>query len=755
MTSIATETRSPQYAPSVVTDAQKQIEFIQYDIPPLRTDAYQLTVTETVPGQSPDTFAAVATFVVRGERFAIQASEIASVFPPELANGEFRGVFPHVVFNRRTLPWERVLRKEKGGKPDDAFEYHPWLAVLVLDDAFAPKPTAVTAADLVEKDAAILDLEGKPSGKGTLDSTVLSYGAATLSPLGYGESASDPCTVIDLDRPTFDKIAPSSDDLLYLAHIRKVDVSDGIDADATTAQFAVVVGNRIPVVGTPCRAFLVSLENFADYLPATDGTPSTNIPATVKQVRLLTYRTWTFTANDLDEKLEHLLEGLNTTADGNPGLTTLRLVGNGADPTAAQVTQALADQTARRSTPEEATTLAQNAVAMGYVPLNHHLRHGGKTVSWYRGPFTPYAVTPRLTVPIGGPDAANAYDAQTGMFDVSYGAAWQLGQLLALQNGGMATALYRWKLSLRQQQAVAAEQTLIDSLLKNRDVLPSFFARRRDVLEDAAPTLPSDLGKWFGGLGTLQGVPFNYLVPDERMLPPESLRFFYLDLAWIDALVDGAFSIGRCTAGDAAFEAPHAENLRALVRTTMRACRPNRLAATRGYVNPTGQITGFLLRSKAVAGWPNLRFKGYLDAPPTQEIPKLRQTNLSADTVLCLFDGVLRTLRIQEPPEALHMGVEDPGAKDNGLFRTYLRWVNGSTPGKQMDPMVPSYVNPRVDGRTMRLAEAKKALEDKLTGDPYDQVFERGFTSAEFALEMNKGVVMVEYENKASVEAQR
>jgi hypothetical protein len=43
----------------------------------------------------------------------------------------------------------------------------------------------------------------------------------------------------------------------------------------------------------------------------------------------------------------------------------------------------------------------------------------------------------------------------------------------------------------------------------------------------------------------LHGVPFNYLVPDEGMPSPESIRFFYLDMNWVDALLDGAFSIGR------------------------------------------------------------------------------------------------------------------------------------------------------------------------------------------------------------------
>src|SRR5262245_19805440 len=57
--------------------------------------------------------------------------------------------------------------------------------------------------------------------------------------------------------------------------------------------------------------------------------------------------------------------------------------------------------------------------------------------------------------------------------------------------------------------------------------------------------LPELLSRWLGRLRLLKGVPFNYLIPDEGMLPPESIRFFYLDMNWVDALLDGAFSIGR------------------------------------------------------------------------------------------------------------------------------------------------------------------------------------------------------------------
>ena len=61
---------------------------------------------------------------------------------------------------------------------------------------------------------------------------------------------------------------------------------------------------------------------------------------------------------------------------------------------------------------------------------------------------------------------------------------------------------------------------------------------------DGTP-VPTPIVDWLGRLHTLIGVPFGYLVPDEEMLPPESIRFFRLDDAWVEALIDGAFSLGR------------------------------------------------------------------------------------------------------------------------------------------------------------------------------------------------------------------
>lgn len=714
---------------TTATTAQKSVIFIQSDVPPLRTGTYTLTASENVPDQTPQDFAATATFVVQGERFTIAADEITGVFPPALANGEFAGAFAHVVLSRRTLPWERSLRND-----DAALAEYPWLAVLVFDDATAPAPTQVTAKDLVPLGTPITVTESTVTGTGTLPANVLSYGASTLVPMGYGETPDEACIVIDVPLATFNAIAPAVDDMQYLAHVRDVTSGSGSDSEAESA---VVVGNRIPTLDAPSRAVLVSFENMADYLPQADGTPSALIPAGVDTVRLLAYQSWTYTANDLEQSLLQLLENLNSVPAGSPDTVRLPIVG--AAPTAARVQQAAANQALAAQgtgtlTPDDATVIAQNALAMGYVPLNHHLRHGGNTVSWYRGPLAPFPVTTTLDVPIGGPDAAVRYDPEAGLFDVSYGAAWQLGQLLAVQNSGVATAIYDWRQTVRQAQAAAAEQELLQSLLGDGTVFESVLGVRQARLGDDQPALPPEVVTWLQGLATLAGVPFNYLVPDERMLPPESLRFFHLDGNWVDALVDGAFSIGRATTGEG-----HASLARSAVDAVRDAGTP-------------GPPSGILLRSAAVAGWPKLRIDGFSDAAATTPVRLLRRAQLARDTVLCVFDGPLAVLQIEEPPEQLHMGLENT----NGAYWTALRAVDPPNAGQQLDAGPSMSCNPqateavacvemRSDGRTLRVSDAATTIASTLTGD-FGQKLADGFTSAEYAMELNQGVLRVEWD---------
>jgi len=100
--------------------------------------------------------------------------------------------------------------------------------------------------------------------------------------------------------------------------------------------------------------------------------------------------------------------------------------------------------------------------------MNETLRTGEKTVSWYRGPFVPYQVAPQnFTLPFASSDSALNYDPTTGMLDVSYAAAWELGRLISLQDKSFSIDLYNWKKGLTLDVVNGIEKDLINQISKN------------------------------------------------------------------------------------------------------------------------------------------------------------------------------------------------------------------------------------------------------------------------------------------------
>lgn len=718
-------------------DQNKLVTFIQNDLPALVAGSYDLSVEQTVNQADPGSFNGEVQFAVSGPRFALPGTEIQSVFPPALSNGEFSGILPHAVINKRTLPWSREA--QEGNRMVS------WLAVLTFNEDEFVKPKAMTAKDLIADGEAITVTGSTTKGTGALPAGYLSY--PKINPLDYGESPDDECKVMDLPVALFNQIAPSLNDLENMAHIRKVDTMDSEDHVESELQLAVVLGNRLPEDGKNAYAVLVSLEHMADYLPADDGTPSTKIPAGTKFVRLTALKEWRFFNNAKGKVLVNLLEGLNETPD--VGATSLRMppastAAPNPDPSAVQV--ALNHQANGKLSDADADVLVQNAFAMGYLPMTHNLRDAGVTASWYRGPLAPFGVDLTVPYPKSTSDGMLRFNPETGLFDVSYASAWQLGQLMGLQSKGFANQLYQWKRGLKKGQAAAAEQQLLEQAFEGADHFSALLRKGRDhLMAKQGLDIPQAIVDFVARMRLLDGVPFAYLVPSELMLPPESLRWFQLDIAWVNALVDGAFSIGRASLDDMKSDT---QLVSSLVEPSCRAARarrknpkPANLVAPA--TNGPGPVTGVIMRSQAAAGWPRLRIKGYQDTAGEQELPKLRFTRLSKDTLLCLFDGVAQLVSVSEPPEALHCGVEG----EVGKYTTTLRAVTGDTPGKQIPGDNAFAATPnRTDGQTIEMALSAKSIEDKLNADFGQKI--KTFTSAELALEMIKGTVQVNYQVK-------
>ena len=712
-------------------ETEKKVIFIQYDEPPLKSGKYTVTLEQQVNLNTGAPYITTREFAVTGQRFTLSPQDFNSVFPPNLSNGEFSGVFPLAVFNRRTLPWERTSVK------DD--QNAPWLALLLFNQDQVPEIKKLTVKDLVPV-GTVIKVEGSSTtGVGAMPATMFSYPG--LNELQYGESPDDEVNVIDVPVTIFNQVAPSSTDLSYLAHIRDTETIDKTDQKIIDEEiYSVVTGSRIPKDNAISYVFLVSFENLGDYLPGDDGT--NHLPVGISFIRLITYSSWHFTVNNGNETFEQLLEGLNKNILGEIGLTTLQYPFNGTPPPASAVETALKNQAEDKLTAEDAKVLVGNALNMGYLPLNQILRHSGNTVSWYRCPLVPMHVPENVTPPFSTPDAVNQYNPETGMFDVSYGSAWQIGQLMALQNKAFSTALYNWKKGETTLEAIAAEQKIIAEKYKTLTAFSHIMTARTSMLRAANDNdIPPNITLWLGQLALLKGLPFNYLVPDETMLPPETIRFFYMDNNWIDCLLDGAFSIGRSATADERRDAVRFNKIKAAGKRQSKLFRP-RKPKLMAYQNENGIITGFLLRSAVVSGWPGLEVNGYSDKEGQNEIQKLRMEALASDTLICIFDGEVQMVAIHEPPEALHEGV----VRNNGGWASTLRTVNGTDPGAQI-PGAYVGMTLRADDQTLLVKKAADSIKQTLNNPPYNEDIQ-DFTSEEYALEMIKGVVKVEFLNK-------
>jgi hypothetical protein len=168
--------------------------------------------------------------------------------------------------------------------------------------------------------------------------------------------------------------------------------------------------------------------------------------------------------------------------------------------------------------------------------------------------------------------------------------------------------------------------------------------------------LPSEVGAFLAHLRLMEGVSFQYLVPDDDLLPPESLRFFYLDRNWTDAAVDGALAAGTFTTAERAALAARYAEIRDAVDRAERNVWADRIGGG-GHDGPAEVATGVLLRSRAVSGWPGMHVRAYLrgsDAP----MRMLRIERLAPAVLFALVDGIPDRMVLEEPRQGIQFGVD-------------------------------------------------------------------------------------------------
>ena len=243
----------------------------------------------------------------------------------------------------------------------------------------------------------------------------------------------------------------------------------------------------------------------------------------------------------------------------------------------------------------------------GFVPLPHFARNGQRIMSWYRGPLTPYDVDAVFRIRyINHSDHLLRWFKKSKRLDTTYAAAWELGRWLTLQRKETAEKLYTWKrgIALSEKLRIRSEQQekrkVGKIMARTEETLAKLFA---GATAENIFNMPDSVRSWLIDLVTLAPVPFCNLIPDERMLPEESLRMFHVDEGWIWALIDGALSIGR-----------------------MPTAKENKPISI-----PELYLTGCIFRSEAIDIFPDFSITANGKLLPVQ------RRKIGRDIMLCLF----------------------------------------------------------------------------------------------------------------------
>jgi hypothetical protein len=219
-------------------------------------------------------------------------------------------------------------------------------------------------------------------------------------------------------------------------------------------------------------------------------------------------------------------------------------------------------------------------------------------------------------------------------------------------------------------------------LIVGQELLRVRMNVKQQVPEDSPVAgMPPYMESFLAHLRMLVGVPFEYLVPHPDLLPDESIRFFYVDRSWTDRLVDGANAVGQIGSREQAHYHGHAPNLSQQLDLSERMVRQLQRntdfdAAKAGTAGgpAAGVLTGFLLRSGAVSGWPHMDVRAYSEdiqepldtsAPPivARQLKPLRIERLAPAVLFALFDGEPKLVILEEPHHGIQFGIRSDGTR--------------------------------------------------------------------------------------------
>jgi hypothetical protein len=648
-------------------------------------------------------------FEVMAPQFGLDPKLVNSFYPPEGHQDEGR-ILPHIVMNDPHFPWERDADVGLGGLRDPDVDSSgntldksgkvttdpsqiayrsivPWVRLLVFDPDDLKLDTSQQAHDLGVPDFADLsnakaDIKRQPAN-GAFPMTAKDYfsiskdnridfeavyasDAPGLAEIQAGRRSKEATQIIYPTKDTFYNLCQNVESNKYLAHVRNINTvgfpNAGVEEDGL---FSIIISARTGSLDNPRPTtqivHLISIEGVNSTLQS-GFTNWGSRSSTEKSARigLISLFSWTYTAlppnpiNFLDTMLAIVGKRDDDHVDGNQ---ELKLKANPGNMQMLRPPESIMDNLSKQL--DAQSKLLASRLSLGYGIARWRCETGEVTAAFSRGPLVPIQVPgiPTSDWPTGSQTGRNyqILDETTGVMDLSYSSAWNLGKILAISDTSFSAALTRFRSQIHTSSASIARnkvnalvsraanikklignvkriQSRLDDKVESPKrvvVLPKRSVNTNltnpsvaDALATAIltqVTLAAQAGneifnefnvtgenntdwaiilRWITDKLYLSNIPAHILFSDPIVIPEESIRFFHIDDAWMDCLIDGALSVGN-----------HLESDDDQVKAAIKTLYNQYLSTTIPAANMKPQIPcyGFVFRSQLVKVMPDMK----------------------------------------------------------------------------------------------------------------------------------------------------
>jgi hypothetical protein len=465
-----------------------QMKLFSYHVPSLPAGNYTIDVNHEifVPGNPLPSLNSVKKFRITAPRYVLPPDSVHSCYPHH-GHGEGAHVLPHILFNDPHLPWERVLPDEANGSTKEATQM-PWLAILTfeVDELQVTNPPPELAslkastsmsyhmplstlwkmnsttclpfpeADMTNPDDIGLDAERPDGEKSTTNVDVIFLKDALFKSL-FGQQKdgeSDKSFQLSLER------------YKYLAHVRIVhthgmaQAAGGVTTQGEDKEFSVIVSPRCGPThllnktnvesNSPISmvAHLVSLDGIEENLKS--------IPAEKQNVGLVSLYSWSYEClppNSIDYGvlMENLTDTMQpfrmpqTTINEMTGERSMTKNGSENEKLPIENGKANVDKPQEPAMGGPESKWLKDRLNDGYTFIKYRPTTGESTVALYRGPLIPRANNrdTRFDLLNSNGSDLQILDHSSGLPDISYHMAWELGRSLASSDRFFSGAMMR------------------------------------------------------------------------------------------------------------------------------------------------------------------------------------------------------------------------------------------------------------------------------------------------------------------------